>query len=139
MRGRRLPSYLKPLTLTQTLPLVFQVSETTPAAFRRLLAFLYSDRLDLDDQVVIDVMRKAHEYDLTRAYNMCMRYCVRSVSYATCIPWLIRADAVQLEELRAVMLHHLKRNFRVVRAEAPETLAELRENPDLMLEVMRLV
>ena len=41
---------------------VIQVGETTAAAFRLLLAYLYTDALDgLDDEVVLDVMRKARE------------------------------------------------------------------------------
>ena len=41
---------------------VIQVGETAAAAFRLLLAYLHTDALDdLDDEVVIDVMRKARE------------------------------------------------------------------------------
>ena len=41
---------------------VIQVGETAAAAFRLLLAYLYTDALDgLDDEVVLDVMRKARE------------------------------------------------------------------------------
>ena len=97
---------------------VVTVGETTPAAFKKLLAYLYSDELELDDEVVVDVrsaaslprphhcilqpghgslnpllapsaplatpsvpfeplhnlplqvMRKAHEFSLVRAYNL---------------------------------------------------------------------
>ena len=124
--------------------------ETTPAAFKKLLAYLYSDELELDDEVVVDVrnaartlphphpagtapflnphgpirplcssrtssqphgawnplinprcpftsqfcqvMRKAHEFALVRAYNLCMRHCVRGVSSANAIAWLVRAE-----------------------------------------------
>ena len=34
---------------------VVTVGETTPAAFKKLLAYLYSDELELDDEVVVDV------------------------------------------------------------------------------------
>jgi hypothetical protein len=37
------------------------------------------------------------------------------------------------------MLRYMKRHFRSVRMEAPETLADLRVNPDLMLEVMSVI
>ena len=55
-------------------------------AFRKLLAYLYSDTLELDDEVVIDVMRKAREYGLDRAYNMCMRFCVRHAAPSSSYP-----------------------------------------------------
>ena len=152
---------------------VIPIRGTSPAAFRKLLAFLYSDcpcpedrthaasppcnpvasqyphksanenlcshactALELDDEVVIDVMRKAREYDLSRAYNMCMQYCSQAAQSSNAILWLLSADAFQLAELRAEMLMYVKRNFRVIREEAPETLAALRANPDVMLEVM---
>jgi hypothetical protein len=35
------------------------VGETTPAAFKKLLAYLYSDELELDDEVVVDVRNAA--------------------------------------------------------------------------------
>lgn len=38
---------------------VVTVGETTPAAFKKLLAYLYSDVLELDDEVVVDVRNAA--------------------------------------------------------------------------------
>ena len=163
---------------------VVTVGETTPAAFKKLLAYLYSDELELDDEVVVDVrsaaslprphhfilqpghgplnplfapsaplptpsapfeplhnlppqvMRKAHEFSLVRAYNLCMRHCVRGVSSANAIAWLVRAEECRLDDLRGVALGFVQRHFRRLRAEAPATLASLRAHPDLMLEVM---
>ena len=82
------------------------------------------------------VMRKAREYDLTRLYKLCMRFCIRRAASSNAVRWLMCADAAKLDELRVVMLRYLRRKFRVVRFEAPETLSVLRGNPDLMLEVM---
>jgi hypothetical protein len=116
---------------------VIVVHGTTSAAFRSLLAYLYSDSLELDDDVVIDVMQKAREYQLTRAFNMCVRYCRLHVQSTTVVPWLVTADTARLDELREAMLQHLRRHFRSIRAEAPEALAALvRASPDLVLEVM---
>jgi BTB/POZ domain-containing protein 9 len=115
---------------------VIVVRDTTIAAFRKLLAYLYGDRLELDDDVVLDVMQKTREYQLTRAFNMCMRYCIQHVRSATVVPWLLVADAARLDELREAMLQHLRRHLRSIRAEAPEALAALRASPDLMLELI---
>eukprot|EP00964_Phaeocystis_antarctica_P005920 scaffold3238_cov60-Phaeocystis_antarctica.AAC.3 len=38
---------------------VVTVGDTTPAAFKKLLAYLYSDELELDDEVVVDVRSNA--------------------------------------------------------------------------------
>jgi hypothetical protein len=87
---------------------------------------------------VIDVMQKAREYQLTRAFNMCVRYCRLHVQSTTVVPWLVTADTARLDELREAMLQHLRRHFRSIRAEAPEALAALvrASSPDLVLEVM---
>jgi len=118
---------------------VISVGETTPAAFRRLLAFLYSDTLDLDDEVVVDVMRKAREYGLARAYNMCMRYCLRNARSSSSVAWLLQSDEYALDELRSEMLLYVKRHFGAIRDEAQVSLAALRAKPDLMLEVMNVL
>jgi len=118
---------------------IIQIGETTAAAFRKVLAFLYTDTLELDDDVVIDVMCKAREYDLTRAYNICMRYCIRGAQSSNAVSWLLKADEAQLGELRAEMLRYIQRHFCTIRAEAPGMLAGLRANPDLMFEVMSVL
>ena len=115
---------------------VIVVRDTTIAAFRKLLAYLYGDRLELDDDVVLDVMQKTREYQLTRAFNLCMRYCIQNVRSATVVPWLLVADSARLDGLREAMLQHLRRHLRSIRAEAPEALAALRASPDLMLELI---
>ena len=84
------------------------------------------------------VMRKAHEFSLVRAYNLCMRHCVRGVSSANAIAWLVRAEECRLDDLRGVALGFVQRHFRRLRAEAPATLDSLRAHPDLMLEVMKV-
>merc|ERR1711920_646317 len=91
---------------------------------------------ELDDVVVVDVMRKAHEFGLTRAYSICLRYCTTHVQASNAVAWLIRAQVCQLSDLRAMALNYVRRRFRQIREEAQETLGELRAYPDLMLEVM---
>ena len=118
---------------------VVRISDCPSEAFHRLLVWLYTDELQLDDGHVVDVLRKAREYGLDRAYNLCMQHCVRSVRPANAVAWLIRADAGMLDELRTVVLSYVKRHFRALRCEAKESLAELRAYPDLMLEVMNSI
>ena len=113
-----------------------RVGDTTPAAFQRLLGFVYTDALELDDAVVIDVMRKAKEYQLERAYNLCMRHCMRHAAPANAVAWLIRASECRLDELHDVALRYVRRHFGEIRETAVESLAALRAHPDLMLEVM---
>jgi len=112
------------------------IGETTLVAFRKLLAYMYSDELSLDGACVIDVMKKAHEWTLTRAYNICMQYCLKHADESNSVAWLVCAKESGLEELKEVMLSRLKRNFRAIRSKAPDSLARLAQHPDLSLEVM---
>ena len=113
-----------------------RVHDTTAVAFKRLLAFVYTDDLELDDAVVVDVLRKAEEYQLERAYSLCMRHCVRHVGPTNAVTWLIRASLHRLDDLYGVALRYVRHHFREIRETAVDSLAELRAHPDLMLEVM---
>ena len=107
-----------------------------PVALRKLLAYLYSDELPVDDKCVIDVMKKAHEWTLTRAYNICMRCCLKHVDASNAVVWLVCAKESGLEELKVLMLNHLKRKLKSIRAKTPDSFAQLAQHPDLSLEVM---
>ena len=65
-------------------------------------------------------MRKANEFALTRAFNICMRHCVRRATSANAVAWLVRAEECKLDDLLEVALGYVKRNFRKIRDEAPE-------------------
>ena len=50
---------------------VVTVGETTPAAFKKLLAYLYSDALELDDEVVVDVRNAASSTHQPAPLRLC--------------------------------------------------------------------
>ena len=113
------------------------IQDTSPAAFRALLLHLYADELAFDDTLVVDVLRKAKELELTRVYNHCERRCQRGLSAHNAVLWFMQADEYALEGLREITLRYLSRNLSKIRAEAKDTLAKLTvEKPLLMAEVM---
>ena len=75
-------------------------SATTPAAFRAVLRYMYTDGLACDDESVVDVMCKAREYDLRHLLKLCARYCADNLAPPNAIPWLVQAEEQQLGELR---------------------------------------
>ena len=115
---------------------IVKIGDTTHAAFHAILLYLYTDRLNFSDDEVINVMRKAKEIEIERVYNYCTRHCFRAVKEQNVVIWLVQAHMYGLEELRAVTLGYLTRNFRRVRSEAGATLNLLQEHPAIMLEVM---
>ena len=113
------------------------IQDTSPAAFHALLLYLYADELAFDDTLVVDVLRKAKELELTRVCNHCELHCQRGLSAHNAVLWFMQADEYALEGLREITLRYLTRNLSKVRAEAKDTLAKLAvEKPMLMAEVM---
>ena len=102
-----------------------------------LLLYLYADELAFDDTLLVDVLRKAKELELTRVYNHCEQRCQRGLSAHNAVLWFMQADEHELEGLREIALRYLARNLGKIRAEAKDTLAKLAvEKPMLMAEVM---
>ena len=50
--------------------------ERSAAAFRAFLRYLYADLLDVADEIVIEVLRLADRYQVTRLHNHCVRHCL---------------------------------------------------------------
>ena len=112
------------------------IRDTTPAAFRSLLHYVYSDQLLTDDSSVVDLMRKAHEVTLARLVELCLDYCRARLAPPNAVDWLTQADAYGLDELRRVALAYVRANFRRIRTVARDSIRALAERPHLMLEVV---
>lgn len=118
---------------------IITIGDTTPSAFKALLRYLYTDVFEFEDEDILSVMRKANEYQLDRLYNHTVRYCNRNISEENVVIWLIQADEFQLADLRDSTLQFLAKNFSKVRAKDGESFRLLKENPDLLLEVMLII
>ena len=118
---------------------VVTIGDTTPEAFGRILTFLYTDEIKLDDAVVVDVLRKANELALTPAYNLCMRYCSRHVRPSNAVGWFVRAHECRLDELREVVLGYIRQHFVQIREAAPQSLEQLIDRPELLHEIMMVI
>ena len=108
----------------------------TAAGFRALLEYLYTDELAFPDESVIDVMRLAHAYRLDRPYNHCVRHCRRQINTANAVGWFIEANQYGLDDLRDSTFKFVSRNFRKIRTEHKDSLRQLGQYPELMMEVM---
>lgn len=108
-------------------------TETSIAAFATPR---FTDELSIDNESVIDVMRKAHEIDLRPVHDLCMSHCRKQLRSHNCIWWLVQADEHRLEELRHAALRFAVANLRMVKATAQETFELLRPRPDLLLGLL---
>ena len=68
-----------------------------------------------------------------------MQYCVKGVCSGVAVQWLVRADACALHDLREVALAYVKEHFGAIRSDAEESLTQLQAQPELMLEVMKVI
>ena len=113
------------------------VADTTPAAFRALLTYLYTDMVELDDACVVDVACLSQRYLVTPLQEACVEHCKEHVSLDNAAQWLVAAHARMLEELRNVLLEYTSTHYMQIEAAAPATLDLLDDQPRLLREVVR--
>ena len=113
------------------------VADTTPAAFRALLTYLYTDMVELDDACVVDVACLSQRYLVTPLQEACVEHCKEHVSLDNAAQWLVAAHARMLEELRNVLLECTSTHYMQIEAAAPATLDLLDDQPRLLREVVR--
>jgi hypothetical protein len=117
-----------------------QVNDTTPAAFRSLLRYLYTDELHFSDETILDVMLLAQKMVLQRVLNHCLLHVRHSMSPTNVVQWLIWADEhTGFNELRATAFNYLLHNFKDVRKHKDQLPHLLARRPDLTLDLMMLL
>ena len=109
------------------------VEDTTPAAFRAVLRFLYTGAVELEEASVLDVACLAQRYLVDDLHERCLAYCAANISLTNALPWLVTADAHAVAGLRATLLAYVAANLDEVKAAVPDTQATLKSNPNLML------
>ena len=112
------------------------VGDTTPAGWKAVLAYLYTDTLSCDEGSVVDVMRKAQELGLDRLSALCLTYCRDHLAPSNAVGWLTQAEEHVLDRLKALTLMYVKREFRRIRMVAPQSLRLLANYPEVNLAVM---
>jgi len=118
---------------------VVVVPDVSEEAFRALLAYVYSDRLELNDQSVMDVMCKAHQYGMLPLYIHCMRYVVHHISKDNVVAWLIAAEAHNLEESLKFSLRFAATHLRGIRKGDSDQFAGLQDHPRLMMRILQAI
>jgi sugar lactone lactonase YvrE len=112
------------------------VEEASATGFRALLDYLYTDQLDFEDAVLVDLMRLAHRYGVERLYGHCVRHSTLQITTSNAVGWFIGAHEHGLEELQESTFSFISRNFRRIRSEAKQSLQQLAKHPELMMQVM---
>ena len=115
-------------------------SDTSVEAMKLVLKFLYTSTIDLTNDIVVNVMKISHRYQLTDLYDRCMEYCKEIVDATVAVEWLVASHSLVLEDLEQLVMTYLKWNFRKVQKLGDdEPLKRLCCNQDVMLEVLKAV
>ena len=112
------------------------IGDVSISAFKEILMYIYTDELVFTTENLSEVMRKANEFQLERVYKHTLHRCYSSITVKDAVAWLIHAETYNLEEARKLALRFVARNFKKIRAEARQTLLQLKEEPALLMEVM---
>ena len=112
------------------------VEDTSMAAFRHVLRYLYVDEMDIPFEDAIEVLRLAGRYGIDRLFNHTMRLTSVNIKNSTVVRWFIESHKHGLENLRGTTKCFLVRNFRRIRDSHRDTMAELGSYPSLLLEIM---
>ncbi|KAF6266751.1 hypothetical protein COO60DRAFT_1473285 [Scenedesmus sp. NREL 46B-D3] len=114
-----------------------QVQDTTPAAFKALLRYLYTDELRFSDDTILDVMLLAQKMVIHRVLNHCLVHIRHNLSPRSVVHWLMWADEHSgFGELRSTAFNYLVSNFKDVRKDKQQLAHLLARRPDLVMDVM---
>jgi len=117
------------------------IQGTSCAAFKALLKYLYTDCMEVEEEVLFDLAKLCDLYQEERLYNHCMRRLTKGITHENAVTQLIEAHAVEggnlWQKLRRATMAYVTRNIRGIWRTAKLTLARLDTNrPDLYKQVL---
>eukprot|EP00976_Prorocentrum_cordatum_P104940 1194088-Prorocentrum_minimum.AAC.1 len=119
------------------------IQGTSCAAFKALLAYLYTDRMEVDEDKVLlfDLAKLCDQYQEERLYNHCMWQLMKGITHQNAVTRLIEAHACEgggmWTKLQSATMAYVTRNLRAIWRKAKPTLAHLDTNrPDLYKKVV---
>ena len=117
-----------------------EIEHASPAGFRALLHYLYTDSLLLEDEeAILDVMQLAHRYQIADLFAACMRRFRLGLTCCNAIARLVGAHDNHLAEAQEYALAYVSQNWKRIRAEANGTVTLLKDYPPLMMDILRSI
>jgi hypothetical protein len=115
-----------------------EIQDTSAAAFKNVLQFLYTDKVLCDDVDVIQTMRLAHRYEIFKVYSECKSRITRDINASNCIDWLLQASEHGLTDLRGVLVRSVARYLQgnTIQRESGHAIQRLASHQELMQEVL---
>jgi len=121
-----------------------QIEGTSSAAFKALLKYLYTDRMEVDDAVLFDLAKLSDQYRVERLHNHCIRQLFKGITVQNAVVRLVQAHTagrgerpVWANKLKITTMSYVTRNFEEIRRNALATLELLdREHPALFKQML---
>eukprot|EP00735_Rhodelphis_limneticus_P008819 TRINITY_DN2301_c0_g1::TRINITY_DN2301_c0_g1_i1::g.6896::m.6896 TRINITY_DN2301_c0_g1::TRINITY_DN2301_c0_g1_i1::g.6896 ORF type:complete len:513 (+),score=217.50,sp/Q8VZ10/SOQ1_ARATH/29.54/7e-20,sp/Q8VZ10/SOQ1_ARATH/29.39/1e-16,sp/Q8VZ10/SOQ1_ARATH/32.88/6e-08,NHL/PF01436.16/8e-09,NHL/PF01436.16/0.019,NHL/PF01436.16/2.3e-08,NHL/PF01436.16/0.017,NHL/PF01436.16/0.006,BTB/PF00651.26/2.8e-22,SGL/PF08450.7/0.0056,SGL/PF08450.7/4.5e-06,SGL/PF08450.7/1e+02,DUF839/PF05787.8/0.00097,DUF839/PF05787.8/1.1e+0 len=120
---------------------VIPISDTTPAAFRAALEFLYSDALNVPRENVMEVLELSRRFMLERLSAWCQRIIAEDVEESNAVEMLlwVTPQREDYPELRRYGFNYVIRHYKKIREKFPDTLSALSANKELEEEINKIV
>ena len=141
------------------------IKETTARAFEALLHFLYSDALEVEDELLVDVLRYwassaapcscivcrpllrssrwrcrlADRCQAQRLRRLCLARMKAALGPEHACRWLVEVTKHSIAELQEPLLQYVTKSWSKIRDENPQCVEQLEEFPKLMSAILLAV
>ena len=106
-------------------------------AWCALFAYLYTDRVHIDEATCYELLQLADSYDLDRLKRLVEEYILKRVRLDSALEVLRRSHDAHAMRLKKVCLQLIVRNFAVLQAHLMS--AGYDQMPDLLMEIIQAV
>jgi hypothetical protein len=122
------------------------IEDTSSAAFKALLKYLYTDDLEVDDDAVLfDLAKLCDQYQVERLHNQCLHHICNGMTIQNAVMRLVQAhttisgESPMWAKLKSKTMKFVTCNFEEIQCHARESLELLdREHPGLFKQMQRI-
>jgi DNA-binding beta-propeller fold protein YncE len=120
------------------------IKDTTSVAFKALLKYLYTDNMEVDGAVLLDLAKLSDQYRVERLHNHCISQLFKGVTLQNAVMRLMQAHTASGEQggamwakLKGTTMEYVTSNFKEIWCNAAATLELLdREHPELYKQIL---
>eukprot|EP00240_Pyramimonas_obovata_P001278 CAMPEP_0118957570 /NCGR_PEP_ID=MMETSP1169-20130426/62173_1 /TAXON_ID=36882 /ORGANISM="Pyramimonas obovata, Strain CCMP722" /LENGTH=485 /DNA_ID=CAMNT_0006905657 /DNA_START=271 /DNA_END=1728 /DNA_ORIENTATION=+ len=107
------------------------------AAFKALLNYLYTDCMDVEDGLLVEMVKVCDQYHVVRLRDHCMRRLNENITEHNAISWLVQAHTLEgAKMVKQSLLTGVALKWRKIVCHANSTLRLLDEHPSLYKEIL---
>ena len=106
-------------------------------AFKALLRYLYTDSTEVEDGLLVEMVKVCDQYQVERLRYHCMRRLDADITHENAIGWLVQAHTMEgVECVKESVLTYVAQNYKKIIRCAKPTLVLLDVHPGLFKEIM---